>query len=229
MLRGDFTAASTLAQVFAWLDGQRAVAGKCRGLAYVLVQAAPRVVVGAAQEGLALAAAGIQPRTSLQVIPHAALGHRPPQPEPTPEAAPEPQPMAVDAPAAAAAEPSPAAADTRQQPAATAAAGGIAGVRGQLQQVRAEAAAASAAATAAAAAARPSAARRPPPAVAAPAPALPPPSEIQLQVRLSNGDVLRRAFQPDARLAAVLDWLDAARTDRWGQGSAVQAHPPAWV
>lgn len=41
------------------------------------------------------------------------------------------------------------------------------------------------------------------------------PADVQLAVRLSNGASLRGSFQPSAPLAAVLDWIDAERSDRW--------------
>ena len=166
------------------VDEARA-ARSARPLAYVLVQGQPRLVLGAADEARSLAEAGIQPRTSLQVIPHATDGHQPPAPAPAPAPQPEAEPEA--APQAAAARAGPAA------PAATAAA-----------------AAATAAAAAAAAAAAPAAAKQ----AQAPPPPPPPPSEVQLQVRLSNGDSLRRTFPAGAKLADVLDWVDGARTDR---------------
>ncbi len=73
------------------VDEARAARGFRSHLAYLLVQTAPRLHLGAADEERCLAESGVQPRTSLQVIPHAALGHQPPappqlvQPEPQPE------------------------------------------------------------------------------------------------------------------------------------------------
>jgi hypothetical protein len=107
-IEADFTAASLLAEVFAAIDEARAAGGRPT-LPYVLVQAAPRLMAGAAEEGRALGELGIQPRTSLQVVPQGnGGGHRPPSPpEPEPEVverqAAEPAPHEAAAAAAAAA------------------------------------------------------------------------------------------------------------------------------
>ena len=57
------------------------------------------------------------------------------------------------------------------------------------------------------------AAQRPLPAAAA-APSSQPPASLQLRVRLSDGASLQRTFPAATKLAAVFDWIDAARTDR---------------
>lgn len=68
-LKADFTGGTPLSEVFEAVDAARAAAGR-PALPYVLVQAAPRRVLGAAHEGQSLAEAGVQPRTTLQVRPH---------------------------------------------------------------------------------------------------------------------------------------------------------------
>jgi hypothetical protein len=189
--RAEFTGATLLQDVFAAVDEARATRGFRLHLAYLLVQTAPRLQLGAADEERCLADSGVQPRTSLQVIPHAALGHQPPappQPEPEPEAA----------------QPEQQAAEKQQPPAA----------EGQQRET-----AAAAAMAAPAAAQRAHTAPAAPKAVqqkqapAAPAPP-PPPAEVVLLVRLSNGDSIRHTFPSGATLSDVLDWVDANRTDR---------------
>ncbi|KAL4425026.1 hypothetical protein ABPG77_001804 [Micractinium sp. CCAP 211/92] len=190
-LRADFTGASLLSEVFQAVDEARLVAGR-PPLAYVLVQAQPRLVLGAAEEGLALAASGVLPRTSLQVIPHAAAGHRP-----AAAAAPADQGTAVggaDADAGAGV----------QEAAAALGAEGAQEAPTAMQVDEAELAQQSAAPPA-------------PPAAPAAAP-------VELLVRLTNGGSLQRSFGPGTKLTAVLDWVDAERTDR-GAYKLVQAHP----
>lgn len=178
------------------VDEARSARGFRRHLAYLLVQTAPRLQLGAADEERCLADSGVQPRTSLQVIPHAALGHQPPQP-PQPE--PEPQPeqeVAHEQPPAVAVE-------TQQLAAASAAAP---------EEQKPAAQAATTPAPAAPAAPKP--VQQQQRQQAAPAPP-PPPAEVVLQVRLSNGDSIRHTFPGTSTLSDVLDWVDANRTDRW--------------
>jgi hypothetical protein len=225
VLRGEFPGDSSLAAVFGWIDRQRAAAGTCRGLAYMLVQASPRVVLGAAHEGQSLLQAGVKHRASLQVIPHSAQGHRPPQPPPR---KPAPAPAAAATPLANGAEQlangaeqqagqqqqGTAAATKASSLAAEAATASAADVRSQLQEVRLAAAAAAAAAAASAAAGQRSRQRPAPTLRDEPPP--PPPTEIQVQVRLTNGLLLRRAFPLESQLSRVMCWVDEERTDRCG-------------
>lgn len=75
---------TSLREVFAAVDEARAAGGAASpaaaALAYVLVQAQPRVVLGAAEEDKTLAEAGVVARSALAVVPNAAAGHLPPQP-----------------------------------------------------------------------------------------------------------------------------------------------------
>ena len=96
------------------VDAARQARGFRHHLAYLLVQTAPRLQLGAADEGRCLADTGVQPRTSLQVIPHAALGHQPPAPAPEPQ---QQQPAAAEPP-----QPAAPAAETREAAAAAPAA-----------------------------------------------------------------------------------------------------------
>ncbi|KAL4855948.1 Plant UBX domain-containing protein 11 [Chlorella vulgaris] len=238
VLRGEFSEDSSLAAVFGWIDRQRAAAGTCRGLAYMLVQAIPRVVLGAAHEGQSLVQAGVKHRASLQVIPHSAQGHRPPQPPPR---KPAPAPAAAAKPLANGAEQlangaeqqagqqqqqqGTAAATKAGSLAAEAATASPADVRSQLQEVRLAAAAAAAAAAVPAAAGQRSRRRLAPALRDEPPP--PPPTEIQVQVRLTNGLLLRRTFPSESQLSHVLSWVDEERTDR-GVYKLVQRFPK-WV
>ena len=88
-----------LSEVFAAVDAHRSGGGgasaSAAALPYVLVQSAPRLVLGAADEGRALAAAGVLPRSSLAVVPNRQAGHLPPQPSEQEAARPEAEPAAA--------------------------------------------------------------------------------------------------------------------------------------
>ncbi|KAL4422253.1 hypothetical protein ABPG75_008450, partial [Micractinium tetrahymenae] len=195
-LRAGFTGASLLAEVFRAVDDARQAGGR-PPLAYVLVQAQPRRVLGAAEEGLTLTAAGVQPRTSLQVL-SAVLDWV--------------DERRTDRGAYQLSQPYPKRTFCSEDLGSTLLELGFSSRLSLVLELlpaqpkapaprQAAAGAAPAAATAATAA-----------------------GPVELSVRLTNVSSLQRSFGPGTKLAAVLDWIDAERTDR-GAYKLTQAHP----
>jgi hypothetical protein len=191
----DTPGATELQDVFAAIDAHRASLGK--GAApYVLVSPHPKQQFGPAEAGRTLQQLGIQPRTTRAVVPNAA-GHRP---SPTP-----PPRVAAAAPAVPAA---PSAAEPMEAEHSTAAAEAVAAPKvpepaGQAPQVPKERGAAEQSQEGSKSSGGAAGSQ-----------------VCVLEVRLTNGDVLRHRFDGGATtLCEVLDYVDMHRTDgRWGSG-----------